>query len=724
MNLHDPNFLTFNGEPVPGMVPPRLDVEGNVTLSLEQAAGVEHAYKVFCDAKLVSIIAVHQQQAILEDGTLIEMGSIQGRDFVHVTPPPPAPQLILDSLFLSVPCNFASPDAAADPKFSKTWKFRGKTDVPHTLKPSRVLTDAAGVKQHPGNLTWWSDGFKANGKPVVVSWYGKATRYGTFDYYGRGQQFVSQGKQTVLYGPGATSRTAWPDAFKPAVWTNGIKHKVQKIVAGSPVDVPVMSAALRRVAGASYLYVVTYESTALIVSRGHIDPYKPSAVTVAALYTIGFTIDTTLTSSTYWQALMQPLYFNASADHCAGLVSASDGKLRTIVVDIDGGTTTLDGSLTTSTNTVNIISETGTYPDYTGITDDPATWHDVTASGTAQYEVIDLTQRVGGVDYVGDTLTIAILEFSNRALYDASGSYDINVTTFVGSTMAERTLTMDNTYRVFIYGTATVLATKASSPVVVDIFHAENGSDYTDSSGFHTMALSDPIIVNATIEGGDLRNGCVVVAEYVEVGTSAHTSTFTANTPSVTAGWQPGVFFPHSGNPLYIDSYLYTSQSTSKGRQVNLRLAVWKSGTQLDVGAYGLVQATSILSSYSQGATGTGGHLLPFLPTWRKGGGNVVLSATGPTTAAFDTPLPDTATYSVGLPYVNTCAFSPDDAFGFYNVGAGYTSITTTFDVVGAFIIAGTKIAMDPADFVPAAIRPDISALASPIFLDNVPESL
>lgn len=82
--LNDPSFIGFDGEPVTGRVPPRLFVYGE--MSPKQRGMVAHAYKLFCDAKRVTVGGFLVQNRRLDDGTRVKMMALQGQDHVVVWP--------------------------------------------------------------------------------------------------------------------------------------------------------------------------------------------------------------------------------------------------------------------------------------------------------------------------------------------------------------------------------------------------------------------------------------------------------------------------------------------------------------------------------------------------------------------------------------------------------------------------------------------------------------
>lgn len=86
MSLNDPFFTKFDGSPDTGRVPTRLIVLGSTGLSESQLRGVDHVYGQFRNACKLSASDFHTEQVKLQDGTIVHMWSLQGRDEVTVTP--------------------------------------------------------------------------------------------------------------------------------------------------------------------------------------------------------------------------------------------------------------------------------------------------------------------------------------------------------------------------------------------------------------------------------------------------------------------------------------------------------------------------------------------------------------------------------------------------------------------------------------------------------------
>lgn len=86
MNLNNPNFISFGGDPITGRFPTRMEIVG--ALTQQQYGGVIHAYKLFCDMTNLALGDYQVQNRTLADGTKIRMVSINKNDTVYVSQPP------------------------------------------------------------------------------------------------------------------------------------------------------------------------------------------------------------------------------------------------------------------------------------------------------------------------------------------------------------------------------------------------------------------------------------------------------------------------------------------------------------------------------------------------------------------------------------------------------------------------------------------------------------
>lgn len=174
MSLQSHHFITFGGAPVTGRIPPQMIVEGGGTLTREQYGAVAHAYKLFCDARLVSIGDYLVRHRTLADGTRVTMTSLQGRDTVRVTPPPRVLQLVLADTFMGVPTDAEHPLVLGE---GGTW-LGGIEDLgpagrwtmqAHPTEMPEKLKKAGSPNDFPGRTTWSNADLKLHDFPVVLA---------------------------------------------------------------------------------------------------------------------------------------------------------------------------------------------------------------------------------------------------------------------------------------------------------------------------------------------------------------------------------------------------------------------------------------------------------------------------------------------------------------------------------------------------------------------------
>ncbi len=795
MSLLDNGFINFNGDSVTGRVPAQVIVAGGVALTKEQQGALAHAYKLFCDAHRVSLANYLVQHRRLDDGTLLRMehNGNQG-DRVFVTPPPIDKPMLLQGLFMGVPASLGVLDSGTAPKYSKQARFRGATAPPVSLRASRKLDDSRAIDAHPGNLTWWSNAIKVNRRPLVVSWYGKATRYGRADYYGAGKQWASSAQQDFLYGKtGSDARAHWDDAFRANVWTNGIRHATRKVVVVESDDtfvaVPVVSAALKKDEDGLWLWVVSFESAQLCVFKGLIDPYSNGAVTLAKEFDIDFqVVSTGLTiGNPLWEGMIQPFYFNASCTKCASLLAVRqdsptnttaggmvaglftgtlyDGGTSQFValvaeVDLVAQTTAFDPSHVDDP-TLEVTGDTdGDAVDFLGLTEDtldPGYSGTFTGGGTNTYDVTWTRQHYGGVDYVGDQLTVAIVENVTVFSFVDEGAYTYAIVdndgednARSGSLHRQIDKAVTGSYRVFQHHDDAELAAAAYAKLPIDTLYAESSEASGDTgNGWHLLSVSDDVLVHATLAGGDLRHQAVVVSELLEVGTTVLDETFTHNFDGDTAeNWTPGAYWPHSGTPAANHEIVRSYDTHTVGRQPARRLLVFKDATLVNAGAYRRVYANDLSTAPLFSQLQSAGTTDTYLPSFVGDPGTFFWTPV----ALGSVPLsPDRATadqlhefgweyggfgggsdrlvywfyphYQGGSPYVNTSAFAhdADTSQWFYNVADYHYSgsYPGSFAITAGFVIAGTDHTPDLTAYYDGA--PANTAIASPIYLDNVP---
>lgn len=91
MKVNNPSFISFDGTPITGVVPPRVRVDGGQALTQPQQSGVNHAYTLFRTAVQTAVGSYMVQNRVLEDGTRVRMVSMMNQDTVFVFPAKVAP---------------------------------------------------------------------------------------------------------------------------------------------------------------------------------------------------------------------------------------------------------------------------------------------------------------------------------------------------------------------------------------------------------------------------------------------------------------------------------------------------------------------------------------------------------------------------------------------------------------------------------------------------------
>lgn len=195
------NFLTFGGEPITGRAPTNIRVysQEGLELSDDQRAMVEHAYKLFCDAVLVSANpnGYHLQNRQLPDGTRIRMESNSGMDRVMVWPTEGG--RIPFWTFYCIPFDETFVNASEEAPMTETyylWRWKNMlyspaSSVLNGLKKAKpehfnLYTDPWGEDSkkasHPGNQTWFAlqtdpELPKHKHADYVLSWWGQNKRH-------------------------------------------------------------------------------------------------------------------------------------------------------------------------------------------------------------------------------------------------------------------------------------------------------------------------------------------------------------------------------------------------------------------------------------------------------------------------------------------------------------------------------------------------------------------
>jgi hypothetical protein len=747
-----------------------LHVMNGVAPTRAQLTEVEHVFNDHTRLVGLSLAGYHVEEQRMSDGSIVRIVSNSGQHDVMLWPAPQEDDRTpVASAFFAVPdSDTTNGNPGWSPKLSGLWKFRGKTEPPPSLKKQRILSDASGIKQHPGNLTWWSEALVELGQPVIVSWYGRATRYGREDYYGTHRQALDGGSFSALYSPAdpswpyAAHRVSWRQAFKTAVWTNGVRHRPYRMDGETPVFMRVLSAALKRDEDDKlWLYIISVEGSGqLALYRGQIDVYRPTDVEVAQVCTIPFTISDAPYSGDHphWETLFQPMYFNASCTKAVGLVAVVEGSTLNPQAAADpppGAVPTYGGSTyMVRMIELDVVTQATTFDGSHGY---GAEEHTHTSSGldtaaeagTTIYH--HLYRRYGGVDFVGDVRHICLLEYERTITLDATGSY---VGGANGSQSREQTVTARTRYRAYLEHSGLTLAQRDSGTVQLSTLTWSATQTFEDpgysgtASGTWVEQVTDELLLDADVVGGDLRHGFVTIHEHIEAGESNVNYTLRP-IGGHPLGWAPahrtdafGIQDTDGFNRVATGPEVQTVNSDVRSRRPVVRMSAWRNGVELAHPAAWINPSApfttrSILGHFFANLRSvTQGNFLVWPQTADNSTSSVQIYFRWPQRGALDgvggrdtdsmrsfyrylgppTGAPNgwmvNPFITVVEKYVNTAAFSFDGLYGFFNIGAHANAPTA-----GAFLIDAAVHTLDASLYTPGT-KP---GLASPVFLEQVP---
>ena len=150
MKVNNPSFIGFDGTPITGVVPPRVWVMNDVEPSVEQQAGVFHAYKLF-RSNVQSMVGEYLvQNRVLPDGTRIRLESMQNQDVVYVWPAPNGGKEVKAPHGFAVATNWRSPKIYRRrlewPVGETRWKFAN--DFVPQVKNENYIYDNQVFRSH------------------------------------------------------------------------------------------------------------------------------------------------------------------------------------------------------------------------------------------------------------------------------------------------------------------------------------------------------------------------------------------------------------------------------------------------------------------------------------------------------------------------------------------------------------------------------------------------
>lgn len=205
MTLINRNFIGFDGEPITGRVPARVDVRGPA-LTPQQAGEVAHRYKLFCDAAATAIGGYLAQDKVLSDGSRVRMTRNLGVDAVTVwTARKPGGPIDFPG-YIIFPTDYDHP-------FGWDKDIRGNTigvdayiaidKRTQELLPTPPIT--LHTKLNAGSVNWIGASATEDEPPINLSYdHGGSNRYWTnaWDYVTGaklGLESLTHGEQNVYY---------------------------------------------------------------------------------------------------------------------------------------------------------------------------------------------------------------------------------------------------------------------------------------------------------------------------------------------------------------------------------------------------------------------------------------------------------------------------------------------------------------------------------------------
>lgn len=247
-------FITFDGEPIPGRVPPRLIVRDNPMIN-DQHNAVKHLYQEFARHNGLSLAGYHVSEARLPDGTRVRMESNNGVDRVTVWPDRRSsfegffdirPLAFFASL--DAPLGVAPTEEGGNPVAVKSLNLLNRPvsrwDNPpliadqfnqyamafsHHVRTGYGASYEAAGNALPGNVDWYDPRLDSPHYGLVLSWWNYFSgRYQSFDQPVDFQLSNNFFNDCRALGPAAVSSRKRDDAiydFRSAarlVWCNGV----------------------------------------------------------------------------------------------------------------------------------------------------------------------------------------------------------------------------------------------------------------------------------------------------------------------------------------------------------------------------------------------------------------------------------------------------------------------------------------------------------------------
>lgn len=287
-------FITFDGESIPGRVPPRLIVRDN-PMSKDQHNAVKHVYQEFARRNGLSLAGYHVNEARLSDGTRVRMESNNGVDRVTVWPGRSGYESLFDirplALFVSLSAPVGvlpgppvyAPRAVGVTPTASLWSnpplVRAQDlEFYHGYRSTFDYQNPA--YSFPGTMDWYDDrGIESPNFGLVITWWPKYPH-----------RYSSEITREKFSDPGLHNRKSIGLAdvnfrdfhiLERYVWCNGI------IIAILPTNHAVEGACLHtRNDGSTVLRVITSRSDYYYVYEGLYQREKPPHASQTGLITL------------------------------------------------------------------------------------------------------------------------------------------------------------------------------------------------------------------------------------------------------------------------------------------------------------------------------------------------------------------------------------------------------------------------------------------------------
>lgn len=289
-------FITFDGESIPGRVPPRLIVRDN-PMSKDQHNAVKHVYQKFARHNGLSLAGYHVNEARLSDGTRVRMESNNGVDRVTVWPGRSGYESLFDirplALFVSLDAPFGvlpgppvyAPSAVGVTPTASLWSnppLAREKDLEFSHGYRSTFDSQNPAYSFPGTMDWYDDrGIESPNFGLVITWWPKySDRYGSVIIEKYSDPGLHNRKSIGLVDRNFRHSAT----LERHVWCNGI------LIAVLPIGLTVEGACLHtRNDGSTVLRVIASRSDYYYVYEGLYQRGNPPRASQSDLITLGRT---------------------------------------------------------------------------------------------------------------------------------------------------------------------------------------------------------------------------------------------------------------------------------------------------------------------------------------------------------------------------------------------------------------------------------------------------